>query len=286
MVETVIRSSSLSYFPDCPRRFAARTFRSEITGAGYTLRSLVTSIGAPIGSAVHRAAAIALKEKASTGNLPPRSVTHDAAIETLREGAADGVMYDRESPSLNDAEQQTMRQADAFLFDIAPEIQPILVEERLEAAVPHSTNALVLSGQADLIAREPGAVDDLKAGKRNGWHGAQLGSYALLARSHGYDIIKASVNFVQRVAMKKPQPPAVREIYNVGDMEAEASMILHHIDRSLTVFRQGDPERHILPGDPRAFPANPNSMLCGERWCEAWGTSWCTAAAKKEDATE
>jgi hypothetical protein len=41
------------------------------------------------------------------------------------------------------------------------------------------------------------------------------------------------------------------------------------------MFQEGDPERRIRPGDPWAFQSNPNSVLCGERFCPAWGTDFC-----------
>lgn len=284
--ETIIRVSGLPFAPDCFRRYAGRTFRKEIIAAGFSLRTLLMSVGAPVGTAVHKGASTMLAEKAKTGSIGGTDFYSDAAVESLRAGVADGIMYDRESPSLNDAEQQVLRQVASFRAHLAPGIKPILVEERLEATVPGSANSLVLSGQADLICREPGTIDDLKAGKRLGWYGSQLGGYSLLARTHGHDIQKAAVNFVPRVSMKKPQPAPIRESYNVADMEAEASMILHHIDRALTVFRHGDLERRILPGDPRVFPANPQSMLCGAKWCESHGTEFCRAHAKELENTD
>lgn len=51
--------------------------------------------------------------------------------------------------------------------------------------------------------------------------------------------------------------------------------VLRRVDADLVAFRFADPERGVLPGDPRAFLANPKSELCSDRRCPAWGTTWC-----------
>jgi hypothetical protein len=55
------------------------------------------------------------------------------------------------------------------------------------------------------------------------------------------------------------------------------------IDDHLTLFRQGDPGRYLLPGDPWAFPANPGSKLCSAKWCPAWGTTFCREHQPSKD---
>ncbi len=280
----VIRASSLSSYHDCPRRSATRMFRKEIEGMGYELRQLGQSIGALIGTAVHAAAALTLKAKAETGQIGPTDAATDCAIGTLRENAHDGALYDRETPGLNDAEQQAVRMTKAYRSHIAPGIQPLIVEERLEAQV---TPSLVLSGQSDVIAREPGRVHDLKTGKRRGNHKPQIGAYSLLARTpgaattEGISITDAVEDFVQRVPLKKPQPTPEIHTYEVATAETAALNVLRHIEADLVAFRQGDEARGLLPGDPWSFPANPSSMLCSPKWCAAFGTDFCREHMKE-----
>jgi hypothetical protein len=269
---TIIRASSLSGYPDCPRRSAARMFRAEIIAAGHDLRDSPRSIGAAVGTAVHKAASVMLIEKAKTGSLPPLSTCHDAAVETVKAEAADGMLYDRETPALNEAQTQVVRMATVYHHDVAPDIQPLIVEERMEADV---APGVVLSGQSDVIAREPGRVRDLKTGKMLGNHKPQLGAYSLLGRSNGIDVTEAGIDFVQRVPLKKPQPGAVSQVHDVAAAETAATNIIRHIQDDLQTFRRGDPVRGVLPGDPWAFPANPSSMLCSAKWCTAFGTTFC-----------
>lgn len=282
---TIVRASSLSGYADCPRRAAARMFRAVIESAGFKLRETGRSIGAAVGTAVHKGAFVMLAEKARTGDLPPDSVSSDAAVETVRAETQDGMMWDRETPELNTAQQQVLRMTRVYRSQVAPGIHPLIVEERLEAVVPWTRSSLVLSGQADVIAREPGRINDLKTGKRKGNHNGQIGAYALLARTNAIqDINQAGIDFVQRASLKKPQPDAVRDSVPIERAEQTASNILRHIDGDLTMFREGDAERRILPGDPAAFLANPSSMLCSAKWCPAHGTEWCHEHATVEDA--
>jgi hypothetical protein len=272
----VIRCSSLSGYPDCPRRGAARLFWQEIEAAGFRLRRTTRGIGAAIGSALHKAAATTLDEKARSGELPPVTVAADIAVAELTEQARYEIEFDGPhgpTHSRREAELQTLAMTRMYHYLIAPDIEPLVVEERLEAEVEPG---IVLSGQPDVVAREPHRVRDLKSGaRRPGSAAPQLGGYALLARSHGLDIDSASIDFIQRVRVATPQPEPVSNPVAVGPAETAAANILRHIAGDLTTFRDGDPARRILPGDPWAFMANPSSILCGEKWCPAWGTSFC-----------
>ena len=271
-----VRSSSLSGWPDCPRRGAANILRRVVEEMGFKLRRPLSSIAAAIGSGVHASVRVTLEEKAKTGEIAPQSVADDAAVETLRERIRDGVSYDRESQTLNEAEQQAFRMSRAYRTKVAPRINPILVEQRLETRVPWTKNGIILSGQADLVCQEPDAVDDLKTGKQRGNHRPQLGSYSLNVRSHQRaNVQKLRETFIPRVGLRHPQPdPQVFE-HDLAGSEQAAVAIVRHIDETLTTFLEGDEKRGVLPGDPWAFPANPNSKLCSDKYCSAWGTEFC-----------
>jgi hypothetical protein len=270
---TIIRCSALTAYPDCNRRGAARLFWREISAMGFRLRSTPRGIGAAIGSAVHKAAEIILKEKAETGSLPPSTVAADCAAETLIEGLREGVEFDRVTANRVEGEVTAVGMARAYHRVVAPEVEPIIVEERLEAEV---APGLILAGQPDVVAREPHRVRDLKTSLRvGGSHAPQVGAYALLARSHGLDIAEAAVDSIRRVAIGKPQPEPVSKPVAVALAESAASSIIKHIEGDLRTFRDGDPARRILPGDPWSFQANPNSILCSAKYCPAHSTDFC-----------
>ena len=276
MTETVVRVSALAGWPDCNRRGAARLFRAEIEAAGFRLRQTVRGIGAAIGTSVHKAAEVTLGEKARAGALPPATVAFDAAAGELKLQLAEGeITFDGPrgiTHTAREAEGQTLAMTALYHRIVAPQIEPVIVEERLEAEI----DGLVLSGQPDVVAREPHAIRDLKTGVRRGASWApQVGGYSLLARSNGLDIDAGRIDYLQRVATGKPQPEPVTEEVALEVAETAAANILKHIATSLETFRHGDPVRRIAPGDPWAFQANPASNLCSERWCAAWGSEFC-----------
>jgi len=272
----IIRASALSTYPDCNRRGAARLFWREIEAAGFRLRHTARSIGALIGTAVHRAAEVTLTEKATSGVLPPVSVATDCAVQSLGEQMRQGeIAFDGTGPTYNrtDADHQTLGMIRIYHQIVAPEVRPLLIEQRLEA---EAAPGLILSGQPDVVALEPGAIRDLKTGvRRSASHAPQLGAYSLLSRSLGLDIDEASIDFIQRVRPGRPQPDPISKPVPIAQAETAATNILRHIEADLRTFRQGDPERRILPGDPWAFQANPASILCSPKWCPAFGTQFC-----------
>jgi hypothetical protein len=266
----IIRVSSLPGFPDCPRRWAASALRREIKAAGYELRSRTNGIGAAVGTSVHFAGKVSLDEKLTKGTLPPASVAIDAAMETLREETARGLEYDnRLTPNRNTAEIQVARMSLSYHRYVAPQINPIAVEKRLEADVPGTRQALVLSGQADVVAVEPDDINELKSGGKLGNFNAQAGGYSGLTRSVGINVTGANLDWVPRISVRREQPRPTRVQLDIALCEQMAVDTLHNIDRDLTTWREGDDLRGLLPGDPRAFRANPSSYLCGEKYCSA-----------------
>lgn len=283
-----IHCSSLDFYSDCPRRWAARTLRREIAAAGWVVRDETLGIGAAIGTAVHLSAKTVLDEVAAGRPLPPPDVATDAAQESLKESTARGVQYDKvytQGPQT--AERQTRRMTLSYHTHVAPRRQPVFVEKRFEAPVPWTAMKIILTGQPDLVAREPNSIDDLKAGVRRGNHNAQAGGYSLLGRSHGLQIDGANIDWVPRVPIKKPQPLPVERHLDVALSEQMAVNTIRQIDVAVTTWRKGDAERGLLPGDPSAFPANPASMLCSARYCSAHScgkrNSFCNEWRKDED---
>lgn len=278
---TVIRVSSLPGWPDCNRRGAARLFKRIIENMGFQLRTTPRGIGASVGTAVHKSASVILDEKARSGELPPNSVGCDAAADTLDEEVRQGVMFDGDRGATrthNEATRQVVMMSSTYHRVIAPDVFPILVEERLEAEVEPG---LILSGQPDLVAREPGQIRDLKTGTRLSNYFSQAGGYSLLARTprpghpEGIEITQASIDFIKRERPDKvPSEPIIKPV-PIEAAETAAANIIRNMAQSLKVFMEGDPERRIQPGDPWAFESNPQSVLCSARFCPAHSTEFC-----------
>lgn len=265
---TAVRTSALPGYMDCARRSAARLFAREIKAMGYEFRDLPNGIGASIGTAVHAGAAYTLTEKMKYGSPGAMSAVLDCAIDQYGERVAEGVIYDRETPERNAAERQIAAMVTAYQRELVPHIEPIAVEEQLEADTPFG---LRLTGRTDLLAREPGRVRDLKTGKKRSPYKPQIGGYSLLLKSAGFDVTECAEDYLPRVSIKHPQPSPVTYPHDLPSAETAAWAILRHIATDLRTFREGDPARGMAPGDPWAFPANPSSILCGEKWCPCWG---------------
>jgi hypothetical protein len=157
-----------------------------------------------------------------------------------------------------------VRQVALYRRQVAPRIVPVTVEERLEAEV---TPGVVLSGQVDTTVE--GGVRDLKTGVRRRANGFQYGAYALLQRSHGRRVETIIEDFLPRVRIGAEQPPAQEHAYDVAEAERATTAIIRRM--------ADDHARFVETGDPYAFLPNPNSVLCSDRWCPAWGTGFCRA---------
>lgn len=280
MTPIFIRASTLSIWSDCERRAFARLNRREVTEAGHILRDPARGIGAIEGTVVHGAIEFMLLHKAVTGKLPPETEPQDIARTKLREQVENGgeVQYDGPrgvTHRLGDAIDQVVRMVLTYQLHTAAKIKAIVtVEKRLEAE--QEDGAIILSGQADLVCREPGSIRDVKTGiVAPPSFKPQLGGYSLLSRSHGLDIERASIDFIPRVRRNTPQPPPVTYTTNVRDAEVAAASIIKRIASATETFRLGDKKRDIIAGDPWAFLANPSSNLCSPKFCPAWGTSFC-----------
>jgi len=275
-----IRCSALSTYADCPRRAAANLFRKEIEAWGFTLKHQRPSIGSVIGTAVHAGTAAMLKAKVEHDTLGAEAEVTDLAIASLRQGAIDGVMMDEVTNNLNTGEKQIRRMLAIYREQVAPTVTPLLIEERLEAEV---APGIILTGHPDLVAREFKRVRDTKTGVVKRQHRPQVGGYSLLARSKEdpIDIESVGVDFIKRVRLEKPQPDVVSDIDDVGLAESAATNVVRTIAADLKVFREGDQARHLEPGDPWSFLANPMSMLCSSKYCSAAHTDWCQECPSK-----
>jgi len=259
-----IHASRTPMYADCARREAAKMFRYEIEGAGFPLRWLPLSVGAAVGSGTHAGAAYSLTSKMKDGDLGSDGDAEGRAIAALSDALDGGVIWDATTKNLNTAQKQTLRQVRAYRVHVAPGLVPIAVEERLEAEL---NEGFKLTGRTDICEDE--ALHDTKTGVTRRANGAQYGSYALLRRSHGHKANRLIEDFIPRVSIKKPQPKPEAHSYPVEMAEQLAWATLNRIQADYTQFME--------TGDPNAFLPNPASMLCSDKYCPAWGTTFCRA---------
>ena len=271
----VIRPSSLTTYLDCPRRFAARHLADEVANAGYRLSPVRrTHIGAAVGTGVHAAASFTLEAKRTTGDLGNASEAEDRANASFMEAAEYGVDWDATTANLSTAQRQLARMTRSYRKHLAPQISPVLVEQRMEADVG---DGFIVSGQLDTLAGDPDSVlRDLKTGTQQRANGVQYAAYSMLFEAHGFRMRRLLEDYLARVRIDREQPPPVSTEVNMRDNQADALEAIDGIKRDTARFL----ERVASPTGrppPSAFRPNPASSLCAARWCPAWGTDFCKA---------
>ncbi len=270
MIDITIRCSSLSGYNDCPRRWAARHLRGMVVAAGFYPRSLPSSVGAVIGSGTHSAVAFDLEHKMRTGELAAFKDAEAAGIAELEDRIEkEGVFFDEVSQDLSAAQMQVRRLARVYREDVGSKILPIVVEQRMN--VRHATG-MIVSGQIDNLIEAPNRLRDVKTGKNRGANAPQYGGYSRILRAHSKPIATIREDFIRRVPLHKEQPRVVEVSYDIDTCETAAEQALIRIARDVEAFQ--------TTGDREVFMANPSSSLCSDRYCQAWGTSFCPLGRK------
>lgn len=254
-------------WPDCPRRNAAKAYRDLIQNhTGILLRETVPHIGAIVGTAVHKAAEYTMATKLESGELGKDDEATERAIDSLKKGASYGAIWDNTTPRPNDAEKQTIRMARAFRQTVAPKITPIAVETRLEADVG---DGFFISGQSDVVTITPEGIRDTKTGAVQRVNMAQLGGYGITTALHHplHGGASLTEDYIERATLRRQQPPPVEINYDPILAGLVTWAHIRMIKNQITEF--------MRTGEPLSFPSNPNSMLCSEKFCPAWGTEFC-----------
>ena len=267
--DTIIRASSLPNYPDCALRWAAQTLTAEIEGMGYELRELPRGIGAAHGTAAHKAAAHILTEKIETGEAGDADEGAEVGIVNFKKTLDETeIAWDDTTPEPSTAEQQLVRQTRTYHQKVVPTMEPTAVEKSYRAQIEPG---FILKGTLD--ETEPFDIHDLKGGRNQRANAAQYGAYALLRRSHGEHANQLVEDYVRRGTLKRPQPDPERHVYDGPRAERMAARIVRRIVQDVKQFRETQ--------DPWSFLPNPNSYLCGDKWCPAWGTKFCGAWREK-----
>lgn len=270
-----IRPSSLTTAADCPRRWAAHHLSDMLATAGYELRpSRAIHVGAAVGGAVHAAAGFTMATKKATGTLGNETEAIDRAEAEFDDRAQYGVTWDQATSDVSTAKRQITRMAKTYRRQVAPDLMPLLVEHRLVADVGDGWE---ISGQLDTLAGDPDdIIEDLKTGTTRRANGVQYATYAMLFRTHGYTVRRIAEDFIRRVPIAHTQPDVERIDIDLAPAIADAWELIEAIKHDTAEFQARVADPHGRPA-PNAFRANPASMLCGERWCRAWGTDFCRA---------
>ena len=264
-----IRASGLPYASDCWRRWAASMARDPHSNFlpvmqkhGFDLPITERqNIGATVGTACHEGIGAYLQAKIDKLNLGLDGAI-SMAKRKFRTLTEKDMPTDRETPNSDTAEAQI----DRMIREILPHaetLNPKIIEFSLEIKLDTDYK---LTGHADVYEHN-GNIRDFKFGKNCSAYEPQLGAYRLMTRSHGLSCTGLFIDWLPRASLKKPQPPLQVIEYNTHTCENAAH---HLVEESLQRLEKFDET-----GDPWAFTANSNSMLCSRKWCQAWGSPFC-----------
>jgi hypothetical protein len=260
-----IRSSMLPSAADCMRRAAAAQFKTEITDAGYRLRERLPVIGGIVGTGTHKGTEHTIETYIKTGNHARITDCIEIGIESIKSEIISGIIWDPTTPSKNDAEQQCKQMVNAYCVMIAPNIKPVAVPEKYRQA--KISEDILFTGSTDIETIE-NDIRDVKTGYALKPFQAQQGGYSLLRKAAiKQPTNRLIVDFLPRTSVKKTFPGPTTKIYDVDLCEQMAYSIILRIASAVRKFR--------LAGNSNAFPCNPMSILCSEKYCTAFGTEFC-----------
>lgn len=275
-----IRASSTTSYGDCQLRAAISMLGGLFQEHGFSLRRPNVTIGALVGSGVHGAAEVGLKESMAGRGLVAVSTMEDAGVDAFRarraeeEADAEATLMDPVSRSIDEAESQVRKMSRQYRQDVVAKVHPIAVESRITVELRPGVE---VSGQGDLLALdmvggEVATIRDAKTSRHKTSalkHYTQIGTYSLLYRSHGMEPRAGQIDAIPRVAAAKPQPPVEEQPINLPAAERMAWATINDF--------AGKGESFAKDGDPSRFLLNPSSLLCSPRYCRAHGTPACAA---------
>ena len=276
MSEIRARGSSLPTAEHCMRLWAARHRGAiGISAEEWGIRPRRQHVGAAVGSSTHRGAEHMMTEFQRTGEVGGErrvKTAREAALNRLSDDMRAGELtYDPVTTGPNGAVEAVSKMVAAYHASIDPTRQPLLIEAGLSMTL---AGTIVVTGHVDLWFVD-GHGEDLKTGRNRPRASSQYGAYSLLARAHGHKVKPTfRQRYLPRVPSGKPQPAPVISEFPQGAIEHQAVATAKAIRRSVEEFR--------ATGDPDSFLANPNTWLCKDTLCPAWGSKWCHAWRMKE----
>lgn len=251
-----ISPSQLETFARCPEAWRRRYVEGEIIPPG---------IAQLQGTAVHVGAAVNFKQKIDSHEDLPVNDIVEIAVDAYETGIKGGYQLSPDEDGggyLRVAKKQVARVAELHATKVAPDYQPLLVEERVNIALPKATHDLV--GVVDLVARDSKTaglwvVDHKTSTVRRRQDEAdnsiQLTYYhaAAVQRKHG------QVAGVRLEVLIKPSPGtpyAQRQQLHSQRGAADYSVLAARINAMLAAVAAG-----IFP------PASPGAWWCSPKFC-------------------
>lgn len=264
-----IRSSMLPTYLDCSRMAAASQFSELIKSKGYEIPEFNKSkIYTILGTCNHSAAEYLCTRKIQ-GKQSNRVEEFtldkfDAAISV-----SENLEYEEIIPNQNHAVEQIKRFIKIYEKDVLPKMvfpENADPNDHIELSLRAKIKGYDITGHIDTLTKY--SVSDIKTGKKLKPFHTQFGCYDLLLKANEKGLPKWNILiYIKRVHKDKPYPGT--QIIKLDTMfcyKESHALILKIID---------DLDRFKINGDSRCFTANPQSALCSNKYCRAYGTDFC-----------
>lgn len=267
----ILSGSSLPTFADCQGRWAYNNVKGikeqharKEPGAG------AQGVGALHGTLAHKALANMLKHKRDYGFEQDWRIQAALAAEEYQQKCAQGVKFDGTTGNITGGLIQLERAIRESAFSIVPKLRALHVEE---------PTGLTLAGDEWLkVVCHIDTDDDMfnvydhKFSSKEFNYLAQAGIY-LLTYKNTYGVTPKDffINWIQRVGESSLQPDLRVVPY---DREAAIDSARKQVLLVASALKDYD-SRRTEHKKLWAFNFNPNSKLCTEKTCGAWGTTAC-----------
>jgi len=253
-----LRPSSIGGFHDCAFRF----FNIHLLG----IRSW-SGYAAVRGTAVHKGAEVIWKEAIKAGEKKFSLTTaKDAAAQAVEEEVTNDERevrffdFETKEGAIDDA----VKGVEVYARDITPEVEiPAKVETYLKAKIDDD---ITINGTFDAFTSD-GTIVDIKTTGRKAVPAKyidQMSVYARLAQANG---LEPNMKYqIQNVVFLKNDTVA-----HLFEREVDIPSAQRKIDdivKRVKWYKKHPDDGHI------AFPANPNSYLCSEKYCPVFDTCY------------
>lgn len=251
-----ISASQLGMFERCGEQYRRRYLEKEIIPPG---------IAQVRGSGVHGGARENFRQKKETHeDLSKKDIIEISVAEFERVVSKQGVFLTQEEESIGynkvigETKDSVVRLADLFSTEVAPEYQPIYVEESHRLVIPDSPyDLLAVMDLADDLDR----VADLKTGAKSKTQkeadtSEQLTFYALVFKALTRRL-PTEVRLETLVDTKTPKRQPLVSMRDQQDLE----ILVAHVDTMIKALA-----KEVF------IPAQPNSWVCDPRYCGYFNT--------------
>ena len=246
--------SQLDMFGRCGEQYRRRYIEGEVIPPG---------IAARIGSGVHKGAEVNFRSKMQTGQDLPLDVIQDAAAEAYANELANGVFFSPEEASgarlaMAEGKDTVVSLTTLFRNELAPQIQPALVEEKVTIDLPGVDLPVVTI--LDCYTQSKTLRDLKTAGRKwpqdkaDGSNQPTVYREAVRAVTGEYP---ESICFDVLVSTKTPALQTLPTVRTAEDL----AILTHKFGIMVASVNSG-----IFP------PAQPDHWCCSAKFCVYWST--------------